>query len=61
MDLKQKRLLLDGREFPWEISDIGPTITSFATGKPRVIHIPLLTDDMQIVPAGAPDPAPTNG
>ena len=52
IDRKHSKVYVDGVEFPWHIAEQGPDVESAAAhrGAPTV-HIPVLTRDVEIIPA----------
>jgi hypothetical protein len=41
-DPDRKRLLIDGREFPWHIAVEGPSVTAIGPDRLTILHLPLV-------------------
>lgn len=51
VDLRAKRLLVDGVEFPWYISEDGVTLTSLGDRNAApVVRIGLLAETVEVIP-----------
>jgi len=58
LDLSQKKLYIDGVEFPWLISQEGPTFNALADpGDVRRVTVTILADDVQVIPEHLHDSA----
>lgn len=51
LDLARKKLFVDGTEFPWCVSEEGPTFSALADPhEVRSVTLTFFTEDVQIVP-----------
>lgn len=54
LDLSRKKLFVDGVEFPWLISQEGPTFSALANPyEPRAVTVTFFADDVQVIPEHA--------
>ncbi|MEV6432589.1 hypothetical protein [Nocardia sp. NPDC051463] len=54
LDLAAKKLYIDGAEFPWWISEEGPTFGPLTDPRDvRRVTLTILADDVEIIPEGA--------
>ena len=52
IDRKQKKVFVDGVEFPWIITEAGPEVTSVAASDQiPVVTIPIFAADVEVIPA----------
>lgn len=53
VDLKQKKLFIDGVEFPWYISEDGVDITGMAANNELpMVSFTILAADVEVIPEG---------
>lgn len=53
LDLKQRKLFVDGTEFPWAITADGPTFGSLVGHHVlRTVTLSFFTDDVEVIPEG---------
>lgn len=50
VDLKQKKLFIDGEEFPWHTSIDGPTITKLGVDDIHEVTVTILACDVEVIP-----------
>ncbi len=58
LDLKQRKMFVDGDEFPWYISEEGPTFNALADHREmRQVTVTFMTEDVEIIPENAGESA----
>ncbi|MGW4718858.1 hypothetical protein [Nocardia sp. NPDC004260] len=58
LDLAQKKLFIDGVEFPWHISAEGPRLNALMTPDDlRSVTLTFYTEDVEVIPAKAQESA----
>lgn len=50
LDRRRQKVYVDGIEFPWFIAEEGPTLTRTGALRGRVVDIPVITHDVEIIP-----------
>ncbi|MFD7045719.1 hypothetical protein [Rhodococcus jostii] len=50
LDLAAQKLFVDGREFPWMISEEGPTLGGFGEDEINTVTLTFFAADAEIVP-----------
>ncbi|WP_029925440.1 hypothetical protein [Nocardia otitidiscaviarum] len=58
LDLARKKLFVDGAEFPWHISQEGPTFSPLADPHElRSVTLTFFTEDVRVIPEHGDDSA----
>lgn len=53
LDLAQKKLFIDGTEFPYAISDDGVSLSDLGSSKSlQAVTLTFFADDVEVIPAG---------
>lgn len=51
LDLKQRKLFVDGVEFPWVLSEEGPSFNSLGSANDvRSVTLTFFTEDVEVIP-----------
>jgi hypothetical protein len=58
LDLKQRKLFVDGQEFPWWIDEKGPILNNLAApGELRSVTLTFYADDVEVIPENVQESA----
>ncbi|WP_072691758.1 hypothetical protein [Rhodococcus marinonascens] len=56
LDLSKKKFYVDGEEFPWLITDPGPTLTQSLGYPLALMTLTLLADTVEVIPESNTNP-----
>lgn len=52
LDLEQRKLFIDGAEFPWYISEDGPTVACEGVNEIPAVALTFYAESIEVIPRG---------